>query len=153
MTDAPLRTPETTPKPDFDTDVTVEVSGSIGTTQPGPTQIRPGLGAAASSSKLTNSSDSDNRRHGTLIQVDFKADGTERHTGRYAIVDASVLTPSHNPDGTPNRRHRISEGQPRDRSDEDPMQMLQLVVELGEELGDARADGEGGAGWVSRVIS
>ncbi|TYP92085.1 Antirestriction protein ArdC [Fodinibius salinus] len=53
---------------------------------------------------------------GNKTTVDFKADGSIQEQGRYAIVEAADLIPSHNKDCTPNSAHKISKGQPRDRS-------------------------------------
>ncbi|MEX1161106.1 MAG: zincin-like metallopeptidase domain-containing protein, partial [Balneolaceae bacterium] len=52
---------------------------------------------------------------GKNVSVDFKADGSEKHQGRYQLIEAADLTASHNKDCSPNSKHRISRGQPRDR--------------------------------------
>ncbi|MEX2404087.1 MAG: zincin-like metallopeptidase domain-containing protein, partial [Balneolales bacterium] len=53
---------------------------------------------------------------GNETSVDFKADGPEKHTGKYQLIEATDLTASHNKDCSANSKHRISRGQPRDRS-------------------------------------
>lgn len=53
---------------------------------------------------------------GQGIDIDFTADGSERIQGRYAVIEADELQASHNPDGTINTNHTISQSQPRDRA-------------------------------------
>lgn len=57
---------------------------------------------------------------GRQIPVDFRPErGRERISGRYALIEAEDLKPSHFRDGSRNPQHRISEAQPRDRADDD----------------------------------
>lgn len=55
-------------------------------------------------------------KKGKSVSVDFKADGSEKHLGHYQLIEAADLTASHNKDCSANSKHRISRGQPRDRS-------------------------------------
>jgi antirestriction protein ArdC len=57
-----------------------------------------------------------NIRYGNETTVDFKADGSIQEQGRYAIMEVNDVIPSHNKDCSPNSKHKISKGQPRDRS-------------------------------------
>ncbi|MFH5833737.1 zincin-like metallopeptidase domain-containing protein [Halalkalibaculum sp. DA384] len=53
---------------------------------------------------------------GNETTVDFKADGSIQEQGYYAIMEVADVIPSHNKDCSPNSKHKISKGQPRDRS-------------------------------------
>lgn len=72
------------------------------------------------------------------INIDFKADGSQRVEGYFDLVEASDLTPSHNIDGSRNPNHRISEGQPRDRSSDD---LRTQPVRMAENLNPSRITG------------
>ncbi len=63
----------------------------------------------------------------TNITIDFKADGSLSEVGTYVIVEAKELIPSHNKDCSINSKHKISQGQPRDRS-EDSLCMQPKVI-------------------------
>lgn len=66
--------------------------------------------------------------------IDFKADGSERKEGFYNIIEVNDLLASHSADGTPNTRHSISKGQPRDRSaDELKNQPLKMAEKINPE--------------------
>lgn len=53
---------------------------------------------------------------GKPTSVDFKADGSEKQKGTWQLFEADDLTASHHKDCSANSKHRISRGQPRDRS-------------------------------------
>jgi hypothetical protein len=53
---------------------------------------------------------------GDKTTVDFKADGSVREQGCYALAEVSRVEASHNKDCSPNSSHTISRSQPRDRS-------------------------------------
>lgn len=53
---------------------------------------------------------------GKNVKVDFKADASESHKGTYQLIEADQIIASHNKDCSVNSKHRISKGQPRDRS-------------------------------------
>ena len=53
---------------------------------------------------------------GKQTTVDFKPDGSQSKKGRYQLIELKDLTASHNKDCSVNSKHRISKGQPRDRS-------------------------------------
>lgn len=69
----------------------------------------------------------DENSEGATVDIYFKTD--KPVTGRYDIIEAKNLIPSHNKDCSQNSKHLISKAQPRDRSGEDLCNQSKLMAQ------------------------